>query len=87
MPASAAPAVDTVTIEDHEVFRLHEPATGSIAHVVPSRGSNVTRFATRPAGDPKGGAVEVIAARPPSRHSRGCRRAGAPGCSSPTPAG
>ena len=29
-------------------MRLHEPASGSIAHVVPSRGSNVTRFATRP---------------------------------------
>ena len=64
MPAPNAPSVDTVTIEDHEVVRLHEPASGSIAHVVPSRGSNVTRFATRPAGDPARDAVEVIAGPP-----------------------
>ncbi len=64
MPTPAAPSVDTVTIEDHVVVRLHEPATGSIAHVVPSRGSNVTRFATRPAGDPEGDLVEVIAGPP-----------------------
>ena len=64
MPAPAALSVDTVTIEDHEVVRLHEPATGSIAHVVPSRGSNVTRFATRPAGDPEGESIEVIAGPP-----------------------
>ena len=64
MPAPAAPSVDTVTIEDHEVVRLHEPETGSIAHVVPSRGSNVTRFATCPAGDPSRDAIEVIAGPP-----------------------
>lgn len=64
MTASDATSVDTVTIEGHEVVRLHEPATGSIAHVVPSRGSNVTRFATRPAGDPARDAVEVIAGPP-----------------------
>ena len=59
-----APSVDTVASEDHAVVRLHEPATGSIAHVVPSRGSNVTRFATRPGGDPAREAVEVIAGPP-----------------------
>ncbi len=64
MPASDAPSVDTVTIEEHEVVRLREPATGSIAHVVPSRGSNVTRFATRPAGDPAREPIEVIAGPP-----------------------
>ena len=64
MPAPDAPSVDTVSIEEHEVVRLHEPATGSIAHVVPSRGSNVTRFATRPAGDPAREPIEVIAGPP-----------------------
>ena len=64
MTLPAAPSVDTVTIEDHEVVRLHEPETESIAHVVPSRGSNVTRFATRPAGDPSLDAIEVIAGPP-----------------------
>ena len=48
-PPPNAPSVDTVTIEDHAVVRLHEPASGSIAHVVPSRGSkrDALRDATR----------------------------------------
>ena len=57
---SEAAFVDITTIEDHEVVRLHEPVSSSIVHVVPSRGSNITRFATAINEKP----VEIIAGPP-----------------------
>ena len=56
----APPSVDAVAIEGHELVRLREPASGAIAHVAPSRGCNVVRFAA----DAGAGPVEAIAGPP-----------------------